>query len=74
MWMLEQLGQARLPRMLVAPVVVRGTTHCCIDDLMPVRVAASHYGPALGRGMVVSIGLPLADFGRVVMEKAREAA
>ena len=74
MKMLELLGRDRLPDMHIAPVIVRGTPGGQIDDLQPIRQASTDFSPATGRGMVVSIGVPLADFGKKVMQKARETA
>jgi hypothetical protein len=72
--MLEQLGDNRLPRMHVAPAIVRGTTQAAINDLQPVRIVAAEFIPATSRGIVVAIGVDLADFGRIVMQRARAAA
>lgn len=72
--MLETLGSNNLPPMHVAPVIVRGVTTGQIGDLQPVRDVTANIAPATVRGMVVSIGVPLARFGEIVMQKAREAA
>lgn len=45
-----------------------------IADIQPVREASEHFAPATARGVVVSIGVSLTDFGRVVMTRARQAA
>jgi hypothetical protein len=74
MRMLEELGNNQLPNMYVAPAIVRGITTSDINDLQPIRQAASDYTPAIGRGLSVSIGVKLEDFGRTVMQKAREVA
>lgn len=71
--MLEGLGRGELPRILVAPVVVRGTTSSERGDLDPLKTNASDLHPVKSRGATVSIGAGLADFGRVVMERARAA-
>lgn len=71
MQMLEALGRGGEIRILVAPVIVRGTSEAHMTDLQPLRDAASDFLPALGRGLVVRIGVPLAAFGRVVMNRAR---
>lgn len=72
--MLEALGRGELPPMYVAPVVVRGTSTTHIDDLGPVRQASPDFAPAIARGVVMRIGVSLNEFGRIVMEKARQAA
>jgi hypothetical protein len=71
---LEGLGRGELPAMHVAPAIVRGATNGQIADIQPVRDAAEHFAPATARGVVVSIGVSLTDFGRVVMTRARQAA
>ncbi len=71
---LEGLGRGQLPAMYVAPVIVRGATNGQLGDIQPVRDAAGTFAPATARGVVVSIGVPLTDFGRAVMARAREAA
>jgi len=72
--MLEALGRGELPPMHVAPVIVRGSSQAHMDDLEPIRQASPDFAPATARGAVVSIGVSLNDFGKIVMEKARKAA
>jgi|GEM_PF-1976202 len=72
--MLESLGKAQLPDMYISPAIIRGTTTSSIDDLQPIRRAAADYAPAITRGVSVSIGVDLADFGRIVMQQARNTA
>jgi hypothetical protein len=72
MRMLETLGKKQLPNIMVAPAIVRGITTSDIEDLQPIRQAGVHYTPAIGRGLSVSLGVKLEDFGRTVMLKARE--
>jgi hypothetical protein len=71
--MLAQLGRGELPKMVVAPVVVRGLTLAEMADLQPVRQASPEYAPAVGRGLAVSIGVHLTEFGERVMKLARAA-
>ena len=72
--MLEELGNDRLPKLIVAPVVVRGgTTISSLDDLTPCRDVSADFMPAISRGVTVSIGVSLNDFGKAVMEGARAA-
>jgi hypothetical protein len=70
--MLECLEQGDLPQMVVAPVVVRGLIGAHIGDLEPIRAAFSEIAPIVGRGVTVSIGADLTQFGREVMYRARE--
>ena len=73
-FMLEEIGNGGLPKLVVAPVVVRGGgTVSHADDLQPCREACGDFAPASGRGATVSIGVSLTDFGRTVMEAARAA-
>lgn len=72
--MLEALGKGELPPIYVAPVVVRGTSRVHMDDLGPVRKASLDFAPAIGRGVAIRIGVSLNEFGKIVMEKARQAA
>jgi hypothetical protein len=72
MRMLELIGNDELPSMHIAPAIVRGTSAGDIEDLRPVRDVTGQFAPSSARGIVVMIGLPLADFGEVVMRKARE--
>lgn len=69
--MLEKIGQNTLPQIIVAPVIVRGSLPAHIDDLKPIRPVFSQMGSIIGRGVVVSIGVNLSDFGRAVMSQAR---
>jgi hypothetical protein len=72
--MLAGFTVGRLPEIYVAPALVRGTVPATLDDMKPVRAIAHELAPGLARGVVVSIGVALAEFGRLVMQKAREAA
>jgi hypothetical protein len=71
--MLESMGQDVPPRLIVAPVIVRGTLSSHIDDLKPVRAVRGEIAPATGLGLTVSIGASLEDFGKAVMAMARAA-
>jgi hypothetical protein len=71
--MLEQLGRGELPSLVVAPVVVRGVLESDFADLQPVRDACDNFSPAVVRGLAVSIGAELDQFGREVMARARAA-
>lgn len=70
--MLELIGNGELPPMHIAPAIVRGTSTGALDDLRPVRDVSADFVPHSVRGIVVMIGLPLAEFGESVMRKARE--
>lgn len=69
--MLETLGDGGLPNIIVAPVIVRGTTPSHKDDLTSLRDASAEYIPAKGYGVTVSIGVSLTDFGHRAMSFAR---
>lgn len=69
--MLEKMGSGNLPRMVVAPVIVRGTTPPHVDDLKPIRDVFVDLTPNLGKGIAMSISVDLNEFGKVVMDRAR---
>lgn len=69
--MLEILGNNGLPDLHVAPAIVRGRSNGQMSDLQPVRRVAPSFAPASARGIVVTIGITLTDFGEIVMRKAR---
>jgi hypothetical protein len=71
--MLEGLGGEQLPNMYISPAIIRGTTTSSIDDLQPIRAAVADFTPAISRGVSVSIGVALDEFGRIVMQRARNA-
>jgi hypothetical protein len=71
--MLEQLGTSQLPSIGVAPVIVRGATNGCIDDLSPIKDVCGEFAPVFARGLVISVGAPLGDVGVEVMRRARAA-
>jgi hypothetical protein len=73
MKMLEEMASGSLPVLVVSPVIVRGSTLPHIDDLQPVMNIFTSRSPFIGRGVVVSIGARLGDFGREVMSRARLA-
>jgi hypothetical protein len=52
--MLENLGNSLLPRLIVAPVVVRGKTTSKAEDLQPLRAASPEFSPAIARGVTLS--------------------
>lgn len=69
--MLEVLGRDSLPKIFVAPVVIRGALVAHSDDLSPIRTACQEITPIAGRGVVMSLGVDLGEFGRRVMTQAR---
>jgi hypothetical protein len=71
--MLEGLAREKLPNMYISPAIIRGTTTSSIDDLEPIRAAVADFTPAISRGVSVSIGVALDEFGRIVMQRARNA-
>lgn len=71
--MLAKLGRDELPRLVVAPVVVRGLGTVSKDDLSSLESNAATYAPATACGAAASLPVDLNDFGRAVMNKARAA-
>ena len=71
--MLTTLGQDGLPRLVIAPAIIRGKSTASLKDLEPIKAVATSLSPAIGRGVTVSIGVSLDDFGRAVMNGARAA-
>ncbi|WP_157232304.1 hypothetical protein [Hyalangium minutum] len=69
--MLELLGKAVLPKIVVAPVLVRGKISAHLDDLGSVMNAVANFSPATTYGLVLGVGITLGDFGHSVMLKAR---
>ena len=49
--MIETLGKGSLPRILVAPVIVRGHYPAHIEDLEPLRRARDEFSPATSYGV-----------------------
>lgn len=72
--MLVGLAEDQLPNMYISPAIIRGTTTSSINDLQPIREAVADYAPAISRGVSVSIGVALDEFGRIVMQQARNTA
>ncbi|MAP67952.1 MAG: hypothetical protein CL952_00305 [Erythrobacteraceae bacterium] len=56
----------------VAPVIIRGLMTADLEDLKSLREATSTFGHAKTRGMSLSIGADLNDFGRMAMNAARQ--
>lgn len=71
--LMEHIGEGGTPVVLVAPVVVRGTSEACQGDFGPIREACHGLDPSVGWGVVVTVGAPLNDFGKTVMTRARAA-
>jgi hypothetical protein len=71
--MLTKMARGNELRMLVAPVIVRGVTIGALSDLEPIKVRKTECAPAYVKGVVVSIGVSLNEFGLSVMNKARTA-
>lgn len=71
LYMLERLGEAELPSMAVAPVVVRGEINSTLSDLDPIRLHISEIDPVIALGVSLSVGAELSEFGRTVIERAR---
>ena len=73
--MLQELGNGAMPKIAIAPVIVRGLTEAVMEDLEPIQrvFRVSHSQSTCALGLVMSIGLDLAEFGRLVVERARAA-
>jgi hypothetical protein len=69
--MLESLGRNSMPQIVVAPAIIRGNVKADITDLGPVRNVVSQLVQIAGRGLTLSLGVNLADFGRRVVNKAK---
>jgi hypothetical protein len=67
---LETTGQ--IAQIIVAPVIFRGVIVADLEDLKSLRAATSTFSHAKSRGLSLSIGVSLTDFGRKVMERARQ--
>lgn len=62
----------KIANLMVAPVIIRGQVTADLEDLKSLRQATSMFGHAKARGMSLSIGVDLNDFGRRAMEAARK--
>jgi hypothetical protein len=71
--MMQEIGSGALPLIGVAPVVVRGVSSGCHDDLQPVYAACADFAPAFARGLVISVGADLSAVGVEAMNRARAA-
>jgi hypothetical protein len=69
--MLQLLGKDEMPKLIVAPAVVRGLERSHLDDLTPLRTEAPKFAPAVAYGVTVSLEEDLLNFGRAVMIRAR---
>jgi hypothetical protein len=67
---LEETG--RICNTILSPVIVRGVLEAHLDDLASLRGATSSFLHAKARGMTLSIGAGLTDFGRAAMNRARQ--
>lgn len=70
--LIELEKTARIANLMVAPVVIRGLVTADLEDLKSLRGATTTFGHAKARGMTLSIGADLNDFGRKAMEAARQ--
>lgn len=69
--MLEEIGDDKLPSIVVAPVLIRGKLESSLDDIVDLIDGALDYEPAKSRGATASIGQCLSDFGFELFTKAR---
>lgn len=69
--MLERLGEGKEILLVTAPTIVRGKVPAHKDDLSSISHSLSSPTSFLSRGLSISIGVDLADFGKTVMEGAR---
>lgn len=56
----------------LAPIVVRGALEAHLDDLSSLRAATGSFLHAKARGMTLSIGADLTNFGLTAMNRARQ--
>jgi hypothetical protein len=63
---------SKVANLRVAPVIIRGLVAADIEDLKSLREAKTTFGHAKARGMSLSIGANLNDFGRKAMDAARQ--
>lgn len=69
--MLEEIGDEKLPSIIVAPVLIRGNLASSFDDIVDLINGALDFEPAKSRGATASIGQSLSDFGFELFTKAR---
>jgi hypothetical protein len=62
----------KVASLVVAPVIIRRVVAADLDDLKSLRAATGTFGHAKARGMSLSIGADLNDFGRKAMDLARQ--
>jgi len=63
---------SKVANLMVAPVIIRGLVTADLEDLKSLREATATFGHAKARGMSLSIGADLNDFGRKAMDAARQ--
>jgi hypothetical protein len=68
--LLEKLGGGGI-EMVLAPVVVKGTSEPSIDDLDPIVEVIDGIEPHKARGMSVALGVSLSEFAEFVTAQAR---
>ena len=69
--MIEEIGDQRLPPIIVAPVLIRGKLDSSFDDLIDLIKNALDFEPAKSRGATASIGQNLSEFGFELFTQAR---
>jgi len=62
----------KIANLVVAPVIIRGLVPADLEDLKSLRAATGTFAHARARGMTLSIGADLTEFGRRAMETARQ--
>lgn len=72
--MLYEMGKGNFPKIFICPVLIRGTSMVSLEDLSPILEVTNDFSPALGRGLSLSIGVDLTEFGRTVTTRARQVA
>lgn len=70
--LLQELSEGRL-EMVVAPVIVKGTSVSSITDLEPIIDKSDLIEPNRARGMSVGLGVNLTEFSEVVTSLARSS-
>lgn len=75
MMMVDELETSgKIAETVVAPVIIRGVIEAQADDLSSLRTAAgaASFAHAKARGVTLSLGANLNEFGRTAMKRARE--
>ncbi|MGM5028327.1 hypothetical protein AB8B02_19050 [Tardiphaga sp. 862_B3_N4_1] len=69
---IELTTNGKIANTILAPVIIRGAVEANEDDLTTLRAATPSFLHAKARGMSLSIGTELTEFGRTAMTRARQ--